>query len=184
MNTNSPEQVKKTVVLDLKSQNITQKDLANRIGLTRQTVASILSTEDKYFTDKQATLFSLAMGYDRVFLMTGEGALKSYDSSYSKEQHIHYLEKRLEIFTKAEEASRYINTLYLKLPKEKCLPLIKKAKQMHEIISTIYTIDPLVIQNRKAYDPELMEAALKLFEPLYYDIFEMLEKEYSFEIEY
>ena len=56
--------VKRTVSSDLKERHFTQEMAGQRMGLTRQTVSSILSSEG-YFTEKQAVLFSLAFGDDK-----------------------------------------------------------------------------------------------------------------------
>ena len=183
MNTYNPEQVKKMVSDDLKKRNLTQKELASIIGITRQTLVNILSSYDKYFTEKQATLFSIALGYDRDFLTTGEGSLIANNPDYTKDEKILYLEKRLQIFTKVAEVSKYITTLSIKLPKEKCLPLLKKAKGMHDLLSSIYTCDPRLINPLDPFNPKYMDAAQTLFEPVYMDILKMLDEDYDFEFE-
>ena len=71
----SPTQVKNDVKRDFKIRHLTQAAAGEMIGFGRQTMSNILSN-DEYFTEKQAILFSLAFGYNKEYLMTGKGALK------------------------------------------------------------------------------------------------------------
>lgn len=71
----SPTQVKNDVKRDFKIRHLTQAAASEMIGFGRQTMSNILSN-DEYFTEKQAILFSLAFGYNKEYLMTGKGALK------------------------------------------------------------------------------------------------------------
>ena len=77
----TPRQVKEMVTEDLKKRDITYIQIADIIGITRQTVSNILN-ENAYFSPRQATLFALAFGYDRRFLTDGEGQMISNESDY------------------------------------------------------------------------------------------------------
>lgn len=159
--------VKKMVSADLKKRSLTQKELASKIGITRQTLANTLSSYDKYFTEKQAILFSIALGYDRDFLTHGNGSLLRENSEYAMKRRIKYQDERLKIFTYAEEAYYFVINHCLMNPNEDCRPLLDKAIKMHNYLNTV---DSIVNNNSKPYDPELMEAAFKVFEPIYNDI--------------
>lgn len=158
--------VKKMVSCDLKERNLSQTAIAEMMGLSRGTIASIFSSKE-YFSEKHATLFSLALGYNKEFLMHGNGSLLRENSEYAMKRRIKYQDERLKIFTYAEDAYYFVINHCLMNPNGDCRPLLDKALNMHNYLNTV---DPIVNNNSKPYDPELMEAAFKVFEPIYNDI--------------
>lgn len=64
----------KTVSADLKSRRITQKQVAEMVGTTKQTIANQLSGK-KRFSDNMAQKFSDFLGYNPNFLLYGFGPL-------------------------------------------------------------------------------------------------------------
>ena len=73
MNTAQAKEVKGVVVEFFKQRGITQSDIGDRLALGRQTVSNILSNRDVYFNEKHAVLFSLGYGFNKRYLMFGEG---------------------------------------------------------------------------------------------------------------
>lgn len=177
----TPGQVKSAVALNLKQRHLTQKDAGQMIGFSRQAVANILSNHD-YFTEKQAILFSLAFGYDRNYLRSGEGSLFSSDSPAYIRESLEYKDRLLNIHRYANDASKIVLNLVLIKGIDECKALITKTRKMHNFISTI-SYDP-IISTLKANSQSYLEAAERIFYPLYSDIIDICEKEFGVEIEY
>ena len=178
MNTYTPEQVKKMVYLDMKSRKLTQQDVAEKIGSTRQTISTVLSS-DEYFNDKQATLFSLAFGYDKNFLRTGEGTLISYESEYGMKIKLEYQEKLLDMYKQTTTIANRENDLVLRLGLEKCRPLLTKTRQLYNFLTTFQSFPPLYINGKEnpPFDPELINAASRIFHQVFSELAKLLEEE-------
>ena len=133
------------------------------MGITRQTVASVLAS-DSYFTEKHAVLFSLALGYDKEFLMTGKGALISGESDRGKELRIQVQIIDIDILSKIAKIFNTLCGIILREGAESCSELLKKAMSMYNLYKTIQESFPKNT-NRKEnppIDPELMDSALKI----------------------
>ena len=79
MKVTSPVEMLAIVLEDLKSQRLTQHDIAEKTGYkTRQAISAVLSS-GKYMTQQQAERFAKAFGYYEGFLTTGAGSLRSPD---------------------------------------------------------------------------------------------------------
>lgn len=79
MKVTSPVEMLAIVLEDLKSQRLTQHDIAEKTGYkTRQAISTLLSS-GKYMTQQQAERFAKAFGYYEGFLTTGTGSLRSPD---------------------------------------------------------------------------------------------------------
>lgn len=70
----SPEEVKKTVLEDIRSKGLKNADAAALLGIKAQTFANIMSTKE-YFKEPQVRRFVESFGYYEPFLLTGEGDL-------------------------------------------------------------------------------------------------------------
>lgn len=73
MNNAQAYEVKGFVVDFFRQKGITQSEIGERLALGRQTVSNILSNRDVYFNQKHAVLFSLGYGFNKDYLMSGEG---------------------------------------------------------------------------------------------------------------
>jgi len=69
------EEICSAVALDLKARKLTHRDVADMIGKTKEVVSTQISGKRR-FSKEMATLFSMALGYNRNFLLYGEGELK------------------------------------------------------------------------------------------------------------
>lgn len=66
--------VKQAVRDDLKKRHITHQNIADQLEVQRQTISTILSSND-YFSIRNAILFSSLLGYNREYLTSGKGSL-------------------------------------------------------------------------------------------------------------
>lgn len=71
----TPREVIKSLALDFKRRDMNYMDVAKLTGYKAQTIANIISSQQKYFCAKQALRFSDAFGYNKDYLMTGNGQL-------------------------------------------------------------------------------------------------------------
>jgi transcriptional regulator with XRE-family HTH domain len=152
------------VAADLKKRQLTQIDIAEKIGVTRQTVAGILASNE-YFSDKQAVLFSLAYGYNRSFLTSGEGTLIAQESEYGKDKLIESQTKLIDILHRAWEISSAVIDAVVQDGSDGCSDLIKKERTLSSYVRMIEGIENLMT------NPELMDGALKVFNPLCEEVY-------------
>lgn len=180
MNIVSGEMVKLSVASDLKKRKINQISIAEITGLTRQTVAAILASPD-YFSEKHAAIFSLAFGYNRLFLRTGKGPLISETSDYGKTIVIDYQGKFLDILKKATSISATVNAIVIRHGSEACMDLLKKLQVMYNFIDTLKYYPPLRINGieQPPHDPEMMDAAVKIFSPVYDELTKIILEKYA-----
>lgn len=73
MNKATSFDVKEFVVVFFRQKGITQSEIGEKLALGRQTVSNILSNREMYFNEKHAVLFSLGYGFNKEYLMSGEG---------------------------------------------------------------------------------------------------------------
>ncbi|MBR1510549.1 MAG: helix-turn-helix transcriptional regulator [Bacteroidales bacterium] len=184
MNTVPAEVVKHKVSSDLKERKLSQIEIAEKTGLARQTVASILASDD-YFSKKHAVLFSLAFGYNRDFLRKGEGRMLSEESDYGKEIKIEYQDRLIDILRRATDVSSMVNALVLRDGRESCLDLLRRVQIMNNFVSAVKYFPQLYV-NRDENPPhntELMDAAVKLFTPVYDELIQIMRDRYGLDAE-
>ena len=137
MNTSTPEQVKNAVYQDLQSKRLTQQAIGDKLGILRQTVAAILSSKDEYFSYKNATLFSLAFGYDRDYLLNGSGTLFPISPSGVISDNLDHLIKAYTIQRDAISALGEVNVLVNHIGNEKCRDILDKAYILYNCVNTM-----------------------------------------------
>lgn len=88
----SGEDVCLAIAADFKMNKISYEEAAGKLGQSVQTVYNRISSK-RFFTQKTAEHWAAAFGYDRVFLMTGEGQLRkrSNDSIFDFTNNIEVL---------------------------------------------------------------------------------------------
>lgn len=176
--------VKRQITIDLHQRKLSQKEIAEKMGITRQTVASVLAS-DSYFTEKHAVLFSLALGYDKEFLMTGKGALISGESDRGKERRLQVQNIEIDILSKLAKVFNTVCRIVLREGVESCTELLKKAMSLYNLYKTIQDSFPKNINGRENHpiNPVLMESTLKLFTPGYDELVYLIEDKYGIQIE-
>ena len=128
--------VKQQIAIDLHERKLTQKDLAAMMGITRQTVASVLSS-NQYFSSKHATLFSLALGYDKTYLMSGEGSLISGKSERGKQWTIEVQNKLISILLRIVNVSKTVQEIVLHQGRD--VELLKKTLALQNACTTLHS---------------------------------------------
>ena len=186
--------VKRTVSSDLKERHFTQEMAGQRIGLTRQTVSNILSSEG-YFTEKQAVLFSLAFGYDKNYLTTGHGKLLSGESQLVNTEAFKYCERLYSLYYSANEVYGIVTRLSLKYGVEKCEELLKESRKLYKLLSSMFGLKPtdndaklsyfpqVDTDGRVSYDINVIELAERLFYPLYNSIVKKCKEDFGVDME-
>lgn len=71
----TPEQICSAIAVDLKSRGLTHQQVADMIGKSKDVVSTQISGKRR-FSREMATLFAMALQYNRNFLLYGEGELK------------------------------------------------------------------------------------------------------------
>lgn len=175
--------VKRTVSSDLKERHLTQEMAGQRMGLTRQTVSSILSSEG-YFTEKQAVLFSLAFGYDKNYLTTGHGKLLSGESQLVNMEAFKYCERLYSLYYSANEVYGIVTRLSLKYGVEKCKYLLKESRRIYNFLSTLYGFPQVDKDGKLTYDISVVEFAERVINPIYDDIIKKCEEDFGVDTEY
>ena len=112
MITMSPKEVKDAVIKDLKQRHLTQQTVATMMGMTRQTIATILSSDEEFFSERHANLFSSVLGYNKEFLSKGSGPFLREDSPQLLEQRLENLDRMMTLYMKATAIAELI-TSYL-----------------------------------------------------------------------
>ena len=154
------------------------------IGFGRQTMSNILSNGE-YFTQKQAILFSLAFGYNKEYLMTGKGPLLSTSSPERIREAFEYRDRLLNIFRQAQGLSATGIELISRHGVEECKPLINKLRRANDFVKTLDQYPPVYVNGYEnpPYDLTLMDAAERIFMPIYKDLAEIIEKQYGVAID-
>lgn len=156
--------VKSIVADDLKARNLNYTDVAKKIGLSRQTVAAILSSDD-YFTEKQATLFNLAWGYNKRFLMNGIAPLLSNSASEQANLSLELTRRVLKLYRDANFVQgvviKAISKCAVSECSEDCKQLVGEVRQLRNLLSMIYS----QVQDNELAD-ELVMPFIESSEPL------------------
>lgn len=160
--------VKSIVVDNLKARNLNYTDVAKKIGLSRQTVAAILSSDD-YFTEKQAALFNLAWGYSKQFLMNGVMPLFSSSSSGPDNLSFELTRRVLQLFRDANHVQGVVLHVLSRSAGAECGDLVIEIKQLRDLLSMI---DSQVQDNDK--DELLVMPFIESSEPLFKKISERI----------
>ena len=179
-----PNQVKQGVAYDLKMRHLTRQEAGEMIGFGRQTMSNILSN-GQYFTEKQAILFSLAFGYNKRYLMTGEGSLLSGTNPALIREAFEYRDRLLKILRETNSASSHVLGLVILHGADKCRTLINKMKMISDLVNTLDNFPPVSVneEDTPPYDLSLMDAAEKLFKPIYNEIVDICKKEYGIDVD-
>ena len=179
-----PGQVKNGVAHDLKMRHLTQQQAGEMIGIGRQTMSNILSNGE-YFTKKQAILFSLAFGYNKKYLMTGEGHLLSGSNPALIQEAFEYRDRLLTIFRRTNEVSSVVLAIVTTHGVDKCKTLINKMNMLTDFVKTLDSFPPVYVNGEDVppYDLGLMDAAEKLYIPIRDEIIGICEKEYGVEVD-
>lgn len=70
----SPEEVCRNVAIYLRSKGITHEEIGKSLGTSRAYISNILSSK-KRFSKQMATMFSRMYGFNRNYLLYGEGEM-------------------------------------------------------------------------------------------------------------
>lgn len=171
----TPKQVKEAVARDLKSRHLTQVAVSEKLGILRQTVATILSSEE-YFSLKNATLFSLGLGYNRDFLLSGRGELYEQGSVSDVAEH-EYLKTAFDIQSDAIFALGEVCNLVLRLGDDQCKDIIKKASKLY------YSVILMNLYRQAPSNKDVFEASTKVFYDKYNELEEILIRDYNIDKE-
>lgn len=179
-----PSQVKNGVAHDLKMRHLTQKQAGDMIGFGRQSISNILSN-GQYFNEKQAILFSLAFGYNKKYLMTGEGHLLSSSNPALIQEAFEYRDRLLTIYRRTNEVSRMVLAIVTIHGVDKCKTLINKMKMLNDFVKTLDSFPPVYLNGKDAqpYDLSFIDAAERIFTPVYDEIIDICVKEYGLEVD-
>lgn len=91
MNTNAtPKEVRKEIADNLKRRGIKYEEAAKLLGYSKQTLANLISSADKYLSPKQAAKFSTALGYNDQYLTSGKGGLIDEAEEYRRNNELQY----------------------------------------------------------------------------------------------
>lgn len=174
--------VKQQIASDLHERKLTQKDIAEMMGITRQTVASVLSS-NQYFSSKHATLFSLALGYDKDYLMSGEGSLISGKSERGKLWTIEVQNKLISILLRIVNVSKTVQEIVLHQGRD--VELLEKTLALQNLYYTLQCALHLDINEKEksAINPELMDSALKIFDPSYNELKLFIKDHYDIDLD-
>lgn len=171
----SPKEVKKSVARDLKERHITQQTAGQMMGMTRQTIAGILSS-DSYFTERQASVFSMALGYNKEFLRTGNGPLLGEDSLQMLNKKIDAQDRILAIYARVLTFTEYISSFVRNNPEE-----IEKNKNLIAALNDLVTFSGSFFSYRK--EPaasarwDLLDGLIAVMKTYYADTAKVIEKE-------
>ena len=175
--------VKRDVSNDLKQRLLTHEQAAQKMGLKRQTVSYILSSEG-YFTEKQAVLFSLAFGYDKNYLTTGHGKLLSGESQLVNMEAFKYCERLYSLYYSANEVYGIVTRLSLKYGVEKCKYLLKESRRIYNFLSNLYGFPQVDKDGKLSYDISVVEFAERVINPIRDGIIKKCEEDFGVDIEY
>lgn len=103
----TPREVIKSLALDFKRRELGYADVAGLTGYRAQTIANIISSQKKYLCENQALRFSNAFGYDKKYLMTGEGDLLHKEES-GERQDVAFSEDTKKLSVVMGMLSRYV----------------------------------------------------------------------------
>lgn len=175
-----PKDVKSMVSDDLKKRHLNQQAIAHQLGISRQSVASILSSGD-FFSEKQAAMFCNAFGYNREFLVAGLGGLINEKSPHGLSDRVHHLEKALLLYQKIVYTARIVNGIVIKEGSEKSAELLQKTKQLYDFVTVLETnksIFPEGIMN-PPIDSSIMDKAEELLQVILKDVSSYIFNKYD-----
>ena len=167
----TPKQVKDAVTQDLKSRHLTQQAVGQKLGILRQTVAAVLSSEE-YFSLKNATLFSLGLGYNRDYLLSGHGELY-LPGTESDSAETDYLKRAFDIQNDAIFALGEVCNQASRLGQESCKDIIKKASKLY------YSVLLMNLYRQAPSNMDVFEASVKVFYDRYNELEEILIRDYN-----
>jgi transcriptional regulator with XRE-family HTH domain len=171
----SPKEVKRAVAKDLKERHITQQTVGLMMGMARQTIAGILSS-DSYFTEKQASLFSMALGYNKEFLRTGNGPLLGEDSLQLINKKVDAQDRILAVYLRILSFIQFISTYVCMKPEE-----IEKNKKLLVTLRDLATfsgsLSIFVKEPAGSSKWDLLDGVISLMNGYFADTAKVLEQE-------
>lgn len=168
--------VKRLVSEDLKKRKITLTQIAKDLGLTRQTIAVLLSSES-YFSVKYASYFSLTYGYSRDFLLKGEGRLFPDVSDFYKDELIKGQEAVIELYNKAAKLGDAIIEIALQNGSNLPEVLLQKAQNMFTYVKLMKAA---VRGGVRPYDTASIELVTLSLVPVFEELAHYIAEEYGY----